>query len=47
MDLDVDEKMSFLVGSSTIYQTVVYVLNMWVDPDNLINETYSNKDGSF
>ena len=45
--LDVDQSIIIQNISSLIKATGTYTLNITIDPDNSINETYSSKDGSF
>jgi len=46
-DLEVDESKSISQNCSAIDTPGTYSINLTLDPNNLINETYSNKDGSY
>ena len=45
-NLSIDQSRTFLVDCSALTQAGYYVLTLEIDPDNLIKEKYSSKDGS-
>ncbi len=47
INLDVDEVFQDFIQSAELYQGGRLVMELQLDPENLINETYSNKDGSY
>ncbi len=47
IDLAVDEKYQKLIQVTEVWQGGDLLMEILLDPDNLINETYSSKDGSF
>ncbi len=45
-NFSIDQSRTFLVDCSALTEAGYYVLTLEIDPDNLINEKYSSKDGS-
>ena len=46
-DLDDDRTIRINVGCSPISNIGTFILNITIDPNNIVNEAYSSKDGTF